>query len=166
MTPIRMGVLSSQFSVLSSQFSVLRLMTSSLPFQFLHELPDADHRSTNRAASDLLPVVAGGDAQGIKTSVERLEYGLGFDARADAAGGAMFNVDGRPHSDLVAYAIRLQRVKRRCLHQADHVRRGIHRRQFRMMGREGVLELYRFLSFGARADGNLFGHSHYLSKKK
>ena len=45
---------------------------SSIPFQFLHELPDANHRSAHRAASDLLRVVAGGDANGIKASVERL----------------------------------------------------------------------------------------------
>src|ERR1700756_2570338 len=77
----------------------------------------------------------------------------------------MVNVNGRPHGDLVAFAIRLQRVKRRCLHQPDHVRRGINRWQFWMMGRERVLELDGFLSFGARADGNLFSHPS-LSKKE
>src|ERR1022692_2591097 len=152
--PIRMG-----FSVLSGRALLF-------VFHLLDELADADHCATYRAASNFLHVVAGGHTQRVETSVEGFEHSLRLDARSDAAGGAMFNVDGCSHSDLVAFTVRLQGVKRRGLHQADHVWRGIHGRQLGMVGRERVLEFDGLFGVAARPDGNLFSHSRYLSKRK
>jgi hypothetical protein len=39
-------------------------------------------------------------------------------------------------------------------HEADHVGRGIDRRQLAVVSREGVLELDDFFDFGVRADGD------------
>src|ERR1035438_1327965 len=106
--PIRMG-----FSILSGRALLF-------VFHLLDELADADHCATYRAASNFLHVVAGGHTQRVETSVEGFEHGLRLDACADAAGGAMFNVDGSAHRDLVAFTVRLQCMERRRLHQADH----------------------------------------------
>src|SRR5271167_1344908 len=146
MTPMRMGG-----SVLSSD-SVIALYS-------FDELADADHCPAYRASSDLLHVVAGGHSQGIETPVEGLEHSLGFDARPDAAGGAMLDVDGCAHGDLVAFTARLQRAERCRLHKTDHVWRRIHRRQFRMVGRERVLEFDRLLGLSAYSNWDLFSHS-------
>jgi len=118
------------------------------------ELADADYRAPHRAAANFLRVIAGRYAHGIETSVERLEHGLGLNTSADAAGRAMFDVDGRSNGDLIALAIGLEGMKRGGLHQADHIRRGVHRRQLGMVRGEGVLELDGLLSLTARADGN------------
>src|SRR5271165_46477 len=159
-TPIRMELLSSGVRGLKSE---VRL--PSLPLHLLHELADADHRPADRAAANLLRVVAGGHAQGIEASIERFQHRLGLDPRADAAGGAVLNVDRRPHRDLIALAVGLQRMKRRRLHQPDHVRRRIHRRQLRMVRRKRVLELDRLFRLAARPNGDISGHSLTSSKK-
>src|SRR5580700_188368 len=121
MTPIRMNVLSSGHGALGTRCWLFR---SSLHLHLLHELSDADHGASHGPASNLLRVVAGRDAQRIETSIEGFEHGLGLYACADSAGSAMLNANGRSHRDLVAFAVRLQRMKCRRLHQPDHVRRG------------------------------------------
>ena len=59
--------------------------------------------------------------------------------RTDPGGRAMFDMDLGAHRDLVALAIGLERLKRRRLHEPDHVRRRVNRRQFGMMRGQRVL---------------------------
>ncbi len=140
--------------------------SNSFGFHSLDELADADHGPAHRAASDFLRVVAGGHAQGIKMAVKRFEHGLGFDAGADAAGGAMFNVDGCSDSDLIAFAVGLQRMKGRGFHQPDHVRRRIDRRQFGMVGGERVLEIDRLRGLAASSNGMSLSQLFLPEKKR
>src|SRR5579872_7129123 len=117
---------------------------------------NAYDRSADRAAADLLCVVAGGDAKCVEASVERFEQGFGFDASADPAGGAVFDVDRCADGDLVAFAVGLQRVKCSRLHQSDHVGRGIYGWQLRMVRGESVLEGDSFFGLAAGPNGNGF----------
>jgi hypothetical protein len=77
---------------------------------------------------------------------------------ANAARRTVLNVDRSSHRDLVTLAVGLKREKRGSLHQADHVRRGINRRQLRTMRGKSVFELDRFLCVTARADGDWLRH--------
>src|SRR5438309_7906364 len=52
----------------------------------------------------------------------------------------------------------MQGMKGGSLHQADHVGRGVHRRQLLMMRRQRMAELHCLFRLAARADGNRFGH--------
>src|SRR5450631_449605 len=156
----------SEIMPIGMGFSVLSGRALLFVFHLLDELADADHCATYRAASNFLRVVTGGHTQRVETSVEGFEHGLRLDACADAAGGAVLNVDGCSYSDLVAFTVRLQCVERRSLHHADHVRCRIHRRQFWMVGRERVLKFDGLFGFAARPRGNLFSHSRYLSQRK
>jgi hypothetical protein len=108
-------------------------------------------------SSDLLDLVTGGDAQSVKAAIERFQHSFGCDASANAAGRAVLDVNGCPYRDLIVSTMRVQRMERSRLHQADHVRGRVNRRQLRMMGRERVLEVDGFLRLTARADGNLCG---------
>jgi len=54
--------------------------------------------------------------QRVETSIKGLEGCLGLDVRSDAGSTAVFDIDGRPYRDLVAFAIGLQRVKGRRFH--------------------------------------------------
>jgi len=78
--------------------------------------------------------------------------------RADAAGGAVLNVDRSSNGDFVALAVRMKRMKRRSLHQADHVRRGIDRGQLRVMRGEGMFELNSLSGLAVCSDGNFLCH--------
>src|ERR1700734_3932623 len=78
--------------------------------------------------------------------------------RANAAGGAVFDVDRGPHADLVTLAVGLEREKGRSLHQPNHVGRGINRRQPGVVDRERVFKLDSFPGFTARPDWNLSRH--------
>ena len=156
-----MGVLSSQVLVLAPWSDAVLF-----PFHFFDELAHADQGSTYGAASYFLYVVASGHAQGIKAAVKRLQHCMSFDASSNAAGGAMFDVDGCSDRDLVAFTIRLECMEGGGFHQPDHVRRRIDRRQFRMVRGEGVAELDRLLGLGARANGNFSRQMLDLCKKK
>src|ERR1700746_3215617 len=67
-------------------------------------------------------------------------------------------VDPDPHRDLPLLTERLQAIETRRLHQADHVRGRVYRRQFRMMIGEGAPRFTRFRGQAARAEGD--GTSH------
>src|ERR1700685_3639234 len=126
---------------------------------FLAELSHADHRPPDGSAPDFTHFVARGDAQGVEAAIERLEHSLGCDAGTDAAGGAMFNVDGCAHGNLVAFTVRLQRMKCRCLHQPDHIRGRIYRGLLRMVLSERVLELNGLLRLAARTQWDIVSHA-------
>src|SRR5438477_1081517 len=125
MTPMRMEV----FKPFLNFRLGLRSDGVLLALHFFYELPDADQGATYGAASYFLNVVAGGYAQGIKAAVKRLQHRLSLDAGADAAGGAVFDVNGCPYGDLVAFTVRLQCMEGGGFHQPDHVGRGIDRRK-------------------------------------
>src|SRR5579864_771252 len=97
------------------------------------EFGDVNHGASHRPSSNLLCVVTGRHTQGVETSVEGFEHSFSLNSRTDPARGAVLDVDRSSYRDLVVFAERLQRLKCRRLHQPDHVRRGIHRRQFGMM---------------------------------
>jgi hypothetical protein len=124
-------------------------------FDLFDEASDAYDGAADRAAADFLHVIMRRDSHGVEAAVEGFEHSFGFDARADPAGGAMLYVDRRAYGDLVTFAIWLQCVKGRSFHQADHVRRRVHRRQFWMMRRERVFELDGLLGFTAGAYRNV-----------
>src|SRR5436305_13213575 len=100
-----------------------------------------DYGTAHGATANLLSIVSRSDAQQIELTVNRFQHSIGRYLRTDSAGGAMFNIDCRPHGDLIVVAIGLEGVKSGCLHQTNHVGRGVHGRQFRMMSGECVLEL-------------------------
>src|SRR5271165_446100 len=126
---------------------------ASLPPHLLNKLPNAHNSAADSAAADFLNIIACGHAQNIKPSVKRLERSLRLGVRPNAAGRPVLNVDRSSHRDLVSFAVGLQREKARSLHQADHVRRGINRRQFGVVRGQRVLELDGLLSLAARSDG-------------
>ena len=76
--------------------------------------------------------------------------------RPNAAGRAVLNVDGRAYADLVAFAVGMQRMECRCLHQPDHVGSGIDRRKLGMMRRQRLLELDYLFGLASGANRNRF----------
>lgn len=141
-------------------FYSLRLRIRRFRLSFFQELPNAYDCAANGTLADFLDIIARGYAQGIETSVKRFERRLGLDVRADATGGTVLDVDGSSHRDLVAFAIRVERVKSRGLHQTDHVGRGIDRGQLRVVRGQSVFELDSLSRLTARADGNLLSDAY------
>jgi hypothetical protein len=113
------------------------------------------------AAANFLRVVAGGYAQGVEAAVEGFEHGFCPDVGADSAGGAVLDVDRCADCDFIAFAVRLQRVEGRDFHEANHVGRGIYRREPGVVRGQRVFEFYGFFGLAAGADGDGFGHSLY-----
>ncbi len=140
-------------------FYSLRLRIRRFRLSFFQELPNAYDCAANGTLADFLDIIARGYAQGIETSVKRFERSFSLNVRANATGGTVLDVDGSSHRDLVAFAVGLERMKRRGLHQADHVRRGIDRRQLRVVRGQSVFELDSLSRLTARADGDLLGHA-------
>jgi len=130
----------------------------------IKKFTDAYHSPADSAASDFLKIIPRSNSDRVEAPVVGIQYRLCSDLRADTAGGAMFNVNGRPDGDLIAFAIGLQRVERGRFHQANHVWRGVHSRQFRMMSRQSVLKLDRLFSLASRTDGNGSCHSVFLQR--
>src|SRR5208282_4397552 len=124
----------------------------------LDETGDVHHGASHRAAADFLRAVVGTDAHDVEAPVKRFQFRLGVNVHSDAAGGAVFDVDGDSHRDFTLVAIRVERIKAGRFHQPDHVGSRIHRRQFRMMRGERVLPLNGFSRFAAHADGDGPGH--------
>ena len=128
------------------------------------KLAEPDDCPSYRSAPDLLQVVTRGDAHGIETAVESLQHCFDLDVRTNPAGGAMFDMDRGAYRDLVAFAIRLERMKRCRLHQPDHVRRGVNRWQLPMMRGQRVLEFNGLDRLTPGAERNLLRQS-ILQKK-
>src|SRR6266700_2835824 len=70
----------------------------------------------------------------------------------------MFNVDRCADADLSIVARWQHGIGGGPFHQADHVRRGINRRQGLVVGVEGVTMLHGLRRLSAKADRNLFCH--------
>ena len=81
-----------------------------------------------------------------------------MDTRTDPAGRPVLYVDRSPHRNLIAFAIRVQRVEGGGLHQANHVWRGIDWRQLLMVRGQRVFEFDGFFGLAARSDRDFFGH--------
>src|ERR1019366_4836242 len=128
---------------------------------FAHALDktgDVHDGASHRAAADFLGAVVSADAHGIEASVKGLQFGLGVDLHSDAAGRAVFDVDGDSHRDFTVLAKRLQRIKAGRFHQPNHVGSRVYRRQLGMMCGKRVLHLNGFSRFTARTDGDRSGH--------
>ena len=121
----------------------------------IQKFTDADDRSAHRAAADFLNIVARSHPQSIETSVEGFEHSVRLNARANTARRAVLNIYRRSHRDFIPFAVGMQRVEGSSLHQSDHVRRGINRRQLLVVRRQRVLELDRFVGLAARRLGFL-----------
>src|SRR3954451_11162702 len=83
------------------------MLSTSAALHLFEEPADADHRPSNRAATDFLKVIPGSHAHGVEASVERLQQGLRRDVRTNAARGTMLDVYRCSDRDLVAFAIGL-----------------------------------------------------------
>src|SRR3954468_21815395 len=80
------------------------MLSTSAVLHLFEEPADADHRPSNRAATDLLKVIPGSHAHRVEASVKRLQHGLGRDVCAHSACGTMLDVDRCSHGNLVAFA--------------------------------------------------------------
>src|SRR5439155_25194423 len=106
---------------------------SSSCLHFVEEFRHGHYRAIYGASSDLLDVIACGHSERVEAAVKGLQHCFGKDMRSYSAGGAMLNVDCRAYRDFSVVAMRLKGQKCCGLHQANHVRGGIYRRQLGMM---------------------------------
>ena len=127
------------------------------------ERSEADYSAINGYPADLAVVVICGDTHDVEASVEGFQRRFRTNARSDSAGRAMLDVDRSPDGGFTTLAIRLKSKEGGCLHQANHVRRGIQRRQVGMVGGQGVLEFDGLQRFDARAYWDFFGHHSSLA---
>src|SRR5579864_9403355 len=106
-----------------SRFGIQRnWMCSAVPV--LHLFDEASHAYDGApylTTADFLRIIVSCDLHDVEAAIEGFEHCFGFDACANAAGGAMFHVDRGSHGDLVAFAVWLQGVEGGGFHQADHV---------------------------------------------
>jgi hypothetical protein len=106
------------------------------------------------AAANFVGTVVGADTHDVEASVDGFEFGFGVDVDSDAAGGAVFDVDGDADSYFSVAAEGLEGVEAGGLHKANHVGRGVDGREIGVMGGEGVFEVDDFRGFSADADGD------------
>jgi len=78
----------------------------------------------------------------------------------------MLHIDGGTDVNLPIFRKGLKSMETGGFHEADHVGRGIDRRQLAVMSRERVLELNGFFDLGVRADGNRAGHGNRVPAGK
>src|SRR5882724_10894977 len=89
----------------------------------------------------------------METSVGGFQDRFSVYLRANSSGSTMLDVDRRAYGNFITFAIGLQSVESGAFHEADHVRRGVDRRQGGMMRGEGVAEFYGLVGLAASADG-------------
>src|ERR1700743_1751011 len=100
----------------------------------------------------------------VKASVQLFQFRIGLCQHADHAWCAMLNVEGRAHADLALIKIRQHGIGGGPLHEADHVRRGVNRRQFSLVMAERVPVLNRLFRVSANTQWNLFCHAQESTK--
>src|SRR5579859_37744 len=118
------------------------------------------------SSSNLFDSIVGGYPKGIKAALYRFQHRFRFDFGSNPGRSAVLNVDGRADADLPRFAKRLHCVKGGKLHQANHVRRGIHGRQIFVVGGQSVLELYSLLRFTTDSKRNWFRHAKNVSNRQ
>jgi hypothetical protein len=132
-----------------------------LPRFFAHtfdEAGDVDYGAFDGAAADFAGAVMGADAHDVEASFDRFEFGFGVDVDSDAAGGAVFDVDGDADGDFSLITKGLEGVEAGGLHETNHVGRGVNGREIGVVRGEGVFEVDDFGGFSANTDGDGTGH--------
>jgi hypothetical protein len=124
-----------------------------------------NERPRDRPATDLALPIVRHHAQNVELAIHPFEFCISANFRADAASGAMFDVDCCADGDLAVFAKKLQRVEAGDLHQADHVGRGIDGWEAFIVCRQRVLEIHCLVRLAARANGNLLGHDLIIKQR-
>ena len=128
-----------------------------LPRFFAHafdEAGDVDDGAANSAAANFVGAVVGADTHDVEASVDRFEFGFGVDVDSDAAGGAVFDVDGDADGNFSIVAKGLEGVEAGGLHEANHVGRGVDGWEIGVVSGEGVFEVNDLGGFSADTDGD------------
>src|SRR3989442_3321210 len=124
----------------------------------LQETRNMNHGAAHGPAPDFLYAVVCRNAHDVETSVERFQFRRRANAHPDPACRPVFDVNRNADRDFSIFTVRLQCFETGGFHQPDHVGRGVHRRQFRMMCGQRMPQFHRFLGFAAYADGDRKGH--------
>src|SRR5208337_4895301 len=101
----------------------------------------------------------GGDANPVEAALDGLNLGGCAHHGVNSNRSTMIHMDGRADRDLSGLAKRLQSMRARRLHQANHVRSGINGWKLMIMRGEGLFVLHPLLCRTLDADRNLFNHS-------
>src|SRR5262249_50253572 len=85
------------------------------------EIAHVDHCARHRAPTNFLAFITGADTENVETSVKRFEHRFSLHQRSNAGSGAVLDVDGGADGEFSVVTIRMQSVKCRSLHKANHV---------------------------------------------